>query len=109
MEYNAEKVMMGLHSCSRGRKGKDDMPCLECPYEECNIVGGTSERQTKGTCQGWLMKDAIALLHDLFRELKEKDAEMERLKAKAYTNNYCQEVVLESDIDKIAKEIEKEN
>lgn len=29
----------------------------------------------------------------------------ERLKAKAYTNNYCQEVVLLSDINQIAKEM----
>jgi hypothetical protein len=29
----------------------------------------------------------------------------ERLKKKAYTNNYCQEVVLESEIDRIANEI----
>lgn len=33
----------------------------------------------------------------------------ERIKAKAYTNNYCQEVVLESDIDQIAEEMLEEN
>lgn len=32
----------------------------------------------------------------------------ERLHEKAYTNNYCQEVVLESDIDQIAKELLEE-
>jgi hypothetical protein len=37
-------------------------------------------------------------------------AMQERLKEKAYTNNYCQEVVLASDIDQIAKEmLEGEN
>lgn len=41
------------------------MPCLDCPYNECNIVGGTSERQISGTCQGWLMKDALALIKEI--------------------------------------------
>ena len=36
---------------------------------------------------------------DTVREMQE------RLKAKAYTNNYCQEVVLLSDIDQIAEEM----
>ena len=67
-----EDVMMGLDCCTRGRKSKNDRPCLECPYNECNIVGGTSERQTQGTCQGWLMKDALDLL-------RENDEEIARL------------------------------
>lgn len=60
-----EQIIKALECCTRGRKSKDDRPCLECPYNECNIVGGTSERQTSGTCQGWLMKDAIALIKEL--------------------------------------------
>lgn len=31
----------------------------------------------------------------------------EELKEKAYTNNYCQEVILKNDIDKLLKEYEK--
>jgi tRNA U34 5-carboxymethylaminomethyl modifying enzyme MnmG/GidA len=73
-ELKPEDVMKALECCTRGRKHKDDRPCLECPYNFCNIVGGTDERQVSGTCQGWMMKDALALL-------REKDAEIERLKA----------------------------
>lgn len=72
-ELKPEDVMRALECCTRGRKHKDDRPCLECPYNFCNIVGGTDERQVSGTCQGWMMKDALALL-------REKDAEIERLK-----------------------------
>ena len=31
----------------------------------------------------------------------------EKLKEKAYTNNYCQEVILKSEIDELLKEYEK--
>lgn len=63
-----EQIIKALECCTRGRKSNEDIPCLECPYNECNIVGGTSERQTSGTCQGWLMKDAIALINELTEE-----------------------------------------
>lgn len=63
-----ETVIKALECCTRGRKSNEDIPCLECPYNECNIVGGTSERQTSGTCQGWLMKDSIALIEELTKE-----------------------------------------
>ena len=49
---NAEQIKKALECCTRGRKSKEDRPCLDCPYNECNLVGGTSERQTTGTCQG---------------------------------------------------------
>lgn len=62
---NAEAVKKALECCTRGRKSKEDRPCLDCPYNECNLVGGTSERQIKGTCQGWLMKDALSLIKEL--------------------------------------------
>lgn len=65
MELNKRQIIKALECCTRGRKNKEDRPCLECPYNECNIVGGTSERQTKGTCQGWLMKDALTLIKEL--------------------------------------------
>ena len=68
---NAETVKRALECCTRGRKSKEDRPCLDCPYNECNIVGGTSERQTKGTCQGWLMKDALALINSQEQRIKE--------------------------------------
>ena len=64
-----ELIIKALECCTRGRKSNEDRPCLECPYNECNIVGGTSERQTSGTCQGWLMKDALALIKELTVEL----------------------------------------
>lgn len=63
-----EQIIKALECCTRGRKSNEDIPCLECPYNECNIVGGTSERQTSGTCQGWLMKDALALIKELTEE-----------------------------------------
>ena len=64
-----EQIIKGLECCTRGRDSNGDIPCLECPYNECNVVGGTSERQTSGTCQGWLMKDALALIEELTIEL----------------------------------------
>ena len=70
MEINEKHTIKGLECCTRGRKSNEDRPCLECPYNECNLVGGTSERQIKGTCQGWLMKDALALFESLEVELK---------------------------------------
>lgn len=63
-----EQIIKALECCTRGRKSNEDIPCPECPYNECNIVGGTSERQTSGTCQGWLMKDALALIKELTEE-----------------------------------------
>lgn len=71
---NAEQIKKALESCTRGRKNKDDRPCLDCPYNECNLVGGTSERQTKGTCQGWLMRDALALINELTEEIADLKA-----------------------------------
>jgi hypothetical protein len=68
-----EQIIKALEYCTRGRKG-DDIPCPECPYNECNIVGGTSERQTKGSCQWWLMKDATALIKELTAEIADKRA-----------------------------------
>lgn len=68
MKLDREKVVKALECCTRGRKSNGDIPCLECPYNECNIVGGMSERQTHGTCQGWLMIDALALIRELAEE-----------------------------------------
>ena len=68
LKMNKGQINKALECCTRGRKSKDDRPCLDCPYNECNIVGGTSERQTTGTCQGWLMKDALALIKKLSEE-----------------------------------------
>jgi hypothetical protein len=67
-----EQIIKALECCTRGRKSNEDIPCLECPYNECNIVGGTSERQTKGSCQWWLMKDATALIKELTEELEKE-------------------------------------
>lgn len=82
MELNREQIIMALECCTRGRKSKDDRPCLECPYNECNLVGGTGERQTTGTCQGWLMKDALALI----KELTEENEKLRTIIAKANEN-----------------------
>ena len=68
MELKRDEIIKALECCTRGRKNKEDYPCDECPYNECNIVGGTSERQVKGTCQGWLMKDALSLYKELTEE-----------------------------------------
>jgi hypothetical protein len=80
MELNAEQIKKALECCTRGRKSKEDRPCLDCPYNECNIVGGTSERQVKGTCQGWLMKDALSLIKSQEQRIKELTEEKERLR-----------------------------
>ena len=48
----------------------------------------------------------------LYNYVKEQRAQAlkefaEKLKEKAYTNNYCQEVILKSEIDKLLKEYSK--
>lgn len=70
MEINEKHIIKGLECCTRGRKSNEGRPCLECPYNECNLVGGTRERQIKGTCQGWLMKDALALITSKYQEIE---------------------------------------
>ena len=63
-----EQIIKALECCTRTRKSFDDIPCRDCPHNECNLVGGTSERQTTGTCQWWLRKDALALIKELTEE-----------------------------------------
>ena len=68
MELNREQIVKALECCTSGINHKGDIPCLDCPYDECNIVGGTSERQITGTCQSWLKKDALSLIKELTEE-----------------------------------------
>ena len=91
-ELKPEDVMKALECCTTD-KITLGVPCRNCPYSECNIVGGKGERQTSGTCRSWLMKDALTLLrekdatiealirdgHAALRLSREKDAEIERL------------------------------
>ena len=81
MQLNAEQIKKALECFTRGRKSKEDMPCLECDYNECNIVGGTSERQTTGTCQGWLMKDALSLINQLTAEVDKLGKALDKMSA----------------------------
>ena len=85
-----DQIIKALECCTRGRKSNEDRPCLECPYNECNIVGGTSERQTSGTCQGWVMKDALALI-------KQQDEQIFQLenRLKECENGYSQTLGIE--------------
>ena len=79
MKLNREQIIKALECCTRGRKSKDDYPCDSCPYNECNLVGGTGERQISGTCQGWLMKDALALIRELTEENERLRADKKEL------------------------------
>lgn len=79
-----EQIVKALECCTRGRKSKDDRPCFECPYNECNLVGGTGERQISGTCQGWLMKDTLSLIREQEKRIEELEAENEKLKKPRY-------------------------
>lgn len=103
-----EQIIKALECCTRGRKSKTDRPCLECPYNECNIVGGTSERQISGTCQGWLMKDALALI-------KQQDEQIFQLenRLKECENGYAGTLHIEScklhDAEEKVKELTEEN
>ena len=81
MELNKDQIIKALECCTRGRKSKEDIPCLECAYNECNIVGGTSERQTTGTCQGWLMKDALSLINQLTAEVDRLGKALDKMSA----------------------------
>lgn len=74
------EIIKALECCTRGRKSNEDMPCLDCPYNECNIVGGTSERQITGTCQGWLMKDALALINSQEQRIGAQDITISELR-----------------------------
>lgn len=67
-KLNREQIIKALECCTSGINHKGDIPCLDCPYDECNIVGGTSERQITGTCQSWLKKDALSLIKELTEE-----------------------------------------
>ena len=76
MELNREQIIKALECCTRGRGENGEIPCPDCPYEECNIVGGTSERQTKGTCGYWLKVDALSLINELTEENERLRAEI---------------------------------
>lgn len=66
-----EKIIKGIECCNKGIvDGK--IPCSECPYNECNIVGGTSKRQTTKSCDRWLMIDALALIKEQAEEIDRK-------------------------------------
>ena len=77
-----EQIIKALECCTRGRKSNEDMPCLVCPYNECNIVGGTRERQITGTCQGRLIKDALALIEALSSHKEINDIVISELRKK---------------------------
>lgn len=79
MELNRDEIIKALECCTSGINHKGDIPCLDCPYDECNIVGGTSERQITGTCQSWLKKDALALIKELTEENERLRSENEAL------------------------------
>ena len=72
-----EQIIKALECCTRTRKSFDDIPCRDCPHNECNLVGGTSERQTTGTCQWWLRKDALALIKELTEENERLESDKE--------------------------------
>ena len=114
---NADAIVKALKCCNvpSGRA------CSECPYHEM----GAECRTKRNKCAIELILElvderrrcleALSELADNIGLLKDKEREdtirkmRERIKAKAYTNNYCQEVVLESDIDQIAGEMLEEN
>lgn len=108
MEINEKHIIKGLECCTRGRKSNEDRPCLECPYNECNLVGGTRERQTKGTCQGWLMKDALALINSQEQKIFELENRL-----KECENGYEGTLHLEScklhDAEEKVKELTQSN
>lgn len=121
-ELKPEDVMKALECHSLA----DISTCDDCPY--CDI-------SEQGNCGCDMARDALALLREKDAKIERLRAEIgrlgeqcrvltieypkttraeaitefaERLKAKAYTNNYCQEIVLESDIDQIAKEMKED-
>ena len=79
MELNRDEIIKALECCTSGINHKGDIPCLDCPYDECNIVGGTSERQITGTCSSWLKKDTLSLIKELIEENERLRAENEAL------------------------------
>ena len=59
--FSRSQTIKGLECCTMGIVN-GDYPCNDCPYNECNVVGGTHERQMTGSCQSWLRKDALTLV-----------------------------------------------
>lgn len=77
-------------------------------YGECRGSCGLpdAEPSTLGTSSSYLVNTSSEKsIDDIKREAVKEFTE--KLKAKAYTNNYCQEVILKNDIDKLLKEYEK--
>lgn len=116
LELHSQGAVSCLHECPYGAlhncgsaMARDVLYLIKELTEENEILKKTIDRIGKNN-------DEIARVYPL--AIKEAKADtvrkmQKRLKAKAYTNNYCQDVVLLSNIDQIAKEMinngEKEN
>ena len=125
MELNREQQTIKVLQCI-SRTG--DVLCAGCDYRKydglaCHRIGAkdalalirelTEENESRKQTIDQLGKnnDEIARVYPL--AIKEAKADtvrkiQKRLKAKAYTNNYGQDVVLLSNIDQIAKEMLEE-
>lgn len=80
--------------------------CTGCPLLKL-------EKQNGHGCKHNLFISAIGILTEQEKEIEELKKKqvikefVEKLKDKAYTNNYCQEVILKSEIDELLQEYEK--
>ena len=119
MELNREQIIKALELCTT------EEDCVGCPYlirrgdgsilpctidaDALSLINELNEENER------LRERADRHLENLKAVLNERNEStikadtvrkmQERLKEKAYTNNYCQEVVLVDYIDQIAKEM----
>lgn len=105
---------MGQIICERSKDGI----CL-LDKTSCDSICGWAIQAEAIYNAGYkkLPKDAVILTKEEYIDLsrnyvKEQKTQAvkefaEKLKEKAYTNNYCQEVILKSEIDELLKEYEK--
>lgn len=119
------EIIKALECCTKAESWGDceEMGCPAHTKQGCHYYLRTDD-DYENTIYIELCKDALSLIKELTEGIKARDDTIsrfietmplvkadtvqkmqERLKEKAYTNNYCQEVVLLSDIGQIAKEM----
>ena len=120
MELKRDDIIKALECCANKAEG---CLCSDCPFVRSRYCTNRlrenalllikelteeNERLNQTITQLGKNNDEIARVYPLaIKEAKAGTVRkmQKRLKAKAYTNNHCQDVVLLSNIDQIAKEM----
>lgn len=124
MELNREQIVKALECCVESTCCEECPACGFCYGQEWVVENAlaiirelTEENKRiahESACHRQTVIDNLReSLEYLYEETERVRADtvrnmQERIHGKAYTNNYCQEIVLESDIDRIAQEMLEE-